>query len=72
MNHVHKGGKDLVSVIITLGINVSGGKKVFYDRVIHTYLGKRVHVLNIYMVQKLLLHLKDASTKVLFGEETYQ
>ena len=31
LNHVHKDTKDLVSVIITLGKNISGGDTVFYD-----------------------------------------
>ena len=33
LNHVHKDIKDLVSVIITLGKDISGGDTVFYDGV---------------------------------------
>ena len=33
MNHVHKDSKDLVSIIITLGKDTSGGKTMFYDGV---------------------------------------
>ena len=32
-NHMHKDVKDLVSVIITLGKDISGGDTVFYDGV---------------------------------------
>ena len=31
MNHVHKDGKYFLSVIITLGTNISGGDTMFYD-----------------------------------------
>ena len=31
LNHVHKDSKYLVSVITTLGNNISGGDTVFYD-----------------------------------------
>ena len=44
-NHVHKDSKDLVSVIINLGTNISGGDIVFYDGVKQTDLGKISHVL---------------------------
>ena len=33
LNHVHKDTKELVSVIITLGKDISGGDTVFYDGV---------------------------------------
>ena len=45
MNHVHKDSKYLVSVIITLGGNISGGDTVFYDGVKTSDLGSRAHVL---------------------------
>ena len=48
LNHVHKDSKDLVSVIIILGKNISGGDTVFYDGVKTFDLGSRVNVLNIY------------------------
>ena len=33
MNHVHKDTKDLISVIIKVGKDISGGDTVFYDGV---------------------------------------
>ena len=45
MNHVHKNTKYLVSVIITLGIDISGGDTVFYDGVKTSGLGSRAHIL---------------------------
>ena len=33
VNHFHKDTKDLLSVIINLGTNISGGDTVFYDGV---------------------------------------
>ena len=45
MNHVHKDSKYLVSVIITLGKNISGGDNVFYDGVKTSDLGSRAHIL---------------------------
>ena len=47
LNHVHKDSKDLVSVIIILGKNISGGDTVFYDGVKTSDLGSRAHVLKI-------------------------
>ena len=49
MNNLHKESKELVSVIITLVTNVNGGDTVFHDWARHTDLGKRAHVLKIYM-----------------------
>ena len=45
MNHVHKDSKDMVSVIITVGKNISGGYTVFYDGVKTSHLGSRSHIL---------------------------
>ena len=45
LNHVHKDSKDLVSVIIILGKNISGGDTVLYDGVKTSDLGSRAHVL---------------------------
>ena len=45
MNHVHKDTKDLVSVIITLGKNISWGNTVFYDGVKTFDFGSRAHIL---------------------------
>ena len=41
MNYVHKYGKELLSVIIKLGTNVSGGDTVFYHGVLYSDMGKR-------------------------------
>ena len=45
MNHVHKDTKYLVSVIITVGKDISGGETVFYDGVKTSDLGSRAHIL---------------------------
>ena len=45
MNHVHKDAKDLVSVIITMSKDISGGEAVFYDGVKTSDLGSRSHIL---------------------------
>ena len=45
ISHVHKESKDLVSVIINLGKNISGGDTVFYDGVKTSDLGSRAHIL---------------------------
>ena len=44
-NHVHKDTKDLVSVIITLGKDISVGDIVFYDGVKTSDLGSSAHIL---------------------------
>ena len=44
LNHVHKDKKYLVSIIITLGKNISGGDTVFYDGVKTSDLGSRAHI----------------------------
>ena len=45
LNHVHKDTKDLVSVIITLCKDISGGDIVFYDGVKSSDFGSRSHIL---------------------------
>ena len=45
LNHVHKDIKDLVSVIITLGKDISVGDTVFYDGVKSSDFGSRAHIL---------------------------
>ena len=55
LNHVHKDSKDLVSVIITLGGNISGGETLFYDGVKTSDLGSRSQV------------LKNLHGKMIFG-----
>ena len=39
LNHVHKDSKYMVSVVITVGDNISGGDNVFYDGVKTSDLG---------------------------------
>ena len=43
LNHVHKDIKYLISVIITLGKDISGGDTVFYDGVKSSDFGSRAH-----------------------------
>ena len=45
LNHVHKDAKYLVSNIITVGKDISGGDTVFYDVVKSSELGIRAHIL---------------------------
>ena len=45
LNHVHKEIKDLVSVIITMGKDISGGDTVFYDGMKSSEFGSRDHIL---------------------------
>ena len=45
MNHVHKATKDMVSIIITVGKDISGGDTTFYDEVKTSDLGSRAHIL---------------------------
>ena len=45
LNHVHKDAKDLVSSIIIVGKDISGGDTVFYDELKTSDLGSRAHIL---------------------------
>ena len=45
LNHVHKDIKDLVSVIITLGKDISGGYTVFYDELKSSSFWSRARIL---------------------------
>ena len=45
LNHMHKDVKDLASVIITLGKDISGEDTVFYDGVKSSDFGSRAHML---------------------------
>ena len=45
MNHLHKDIKYLVSVIITLVKDISGGDTVFYDGLKSSDFGSRAHIL---------------------------
>ena len=45
LNHMHKDVKDLISVIITLGKDISGGDTMLYDGVESSDFGSRAHIL---------------------------
>ena len=45
-NNVHKDTKHIISGIITVGKDISGGDTVFYDGLKTSDLGSRAHVLN--------------------------
>ena len=45
LNHLHKYAKDLVSVIITVGKDISGADTVFYDGAKISDFGSRAHIL---------------------------
>ena len=45
LNHIHKDTNDLVSVIITLGKNITGGDTVFYDGNRTCDIGNRIHII---------------------------
>ena len=67
MNHVHKDSKDLVSVIITLGENISGGDTLFYNGVKTSDLGCRAHVLKHLHGRIIFSPFELSSMEVLFG-----
>ena len=68
LNHVHKYSKYLVSVIITLGENISGGDTVFYDVVKTSDLGRRSHVLK-HLHGRMISGPFEKNMKVLFVED---
>ena len=72
LNHVHKDSKYLVSVIKTLGNNISGGDTVFYDWVKTSDLGSRDHVLKYLHGRMMFGPFDFFSMKVLFGEDIEQ
>ena len=45
LNRVHKDSKYMVSIIITVDKNISGGDNVFYDGVKTSYLGSIAYIL---------------------------
>ena len=63
LNHVHKDSKYFVSVIITLGVNISVGDTLFYDGVKTYDLGNRAHV---------LIHLHGIMAFGPFGGEIHE
>ena len=72
MNHVHKDSNELVSVIITLGANISGGDTVFYDVIKQTGLVKRAHVLKKLHRRIIMGQFERFYHEVLFVEDTHQ
>ena len=69
LNHVHKDSKDMVSILITLGGNISGGGTVFYDGVKTSDLGSRAHTLKHLHVIMIFGPFEKKSIKVLFGAD---
>ena len=67
LNHVHKESKYLVSVIITLGVNISGGDTMFYDGVKTSDLGSRSHVIKHLHGRMVFGQCEKKPMKVLFG-----
>ena len=67
LNHVHKDSKDLFSIIITLGVNISVGDIVFYDGVKTSDLGSRAHVLKHLHGRMIFGQFEKKIMKVLFG-----
>ena len=67
MNLLHKDSKDLVSVIITLGKNISGGDTVFYDGVKKYDLGSTSHVLKHLHGRMIFGPFETNSMKLLFA-----
>ena len=71
MNHLHKDSKYLVSDMITLGCNISGGNTVFYDGVKTSDLGSRAHILK-HLHGITIFGPFEKAMKVLFGEDIDQ
>ena len=67
MNYVYKDSKDLVSVIINLGGNISGGDTLFYDGVKTSHLGSRAHVLKHLNGRMIFGKFEKKTMKVIFG-----
>ena len=63
LNHVHKYSKYFVSVIITPGVNISGGDTLFYDGIKTYDLGSRVYV---------LIHLRGRTVSGQFGGKIHE
>ena len=67
LNHVHKDFKYMVSVIITVGKNISGVDTMFYYRMKTSDLGSRANILKHSHEELYLVHLRKFSMKLLFG-----
>ena len=67
LNRVHKDSKDTVSVIITVGKDISGGYTVFYDGVKIYDLGSGAHILKHLHRRMMFGPFEKNSMKVLFG-----
>ena len=66
MNHVHRETKDLVSVIIIVGKDISGGDTVFYDGVKTSDLGSKAHILKHLHTRMVFDPFEFFSMNVLF------
>ena len=69
-NHTHKDVKYLVSVIIILGKDISGGDTVFYDGVKSCDFGSRAHILKHSHGRMVFGPFEKFSMKVLCGVDT--
>ena len=69
LNYVHKYSKYLISVVITIGGNISGGGTLFYDGVETSELVNRSHLLKHLQGRMIFGPFEKKSMKVLFGED---
>ena len=67
MNHVHKDAKDLGSVIITVGKDISEGDNIFDDGVKTSDLVSRAHILTLLHRIMIFGPFEKKSMKGLFG-----
>ena len=72
MNHNHKYNKELVTVIINLGTNISGGYTVFNDGVKKYDSGNRAHVLKHLHGRIVFGPFEFIFMKVLFADKPEQ
>ena len=70
LNHVHKDIKYLVSVIITLGKDISGGDTVFYDELKSSDFGSRAYILKHSQGRMLFGPFEKVSMKLICGVDT--
>ena len=69
-NHMHKDVKYLVSVIITLGKDISGGDTVFYDGVKKCDFGNISHIIKHSQGRMLFGPFEKVSMKLICGVDT--
>ena len=69
LSHVNRYSKDLLSVIINIGVNIRGGDTVFYDGVKTSDLGSRAHDLKHLHGRIIFGPFGKKIMKVLFGKD---